>query len=118
MPTKIVKQITDGESLAADFETQPIPIGPFVDNIGINIEVKDVSDNTGVFTVEHRIVKDHARRSGWAKLCLSFDPQIESKDKVFLIYLNQAPIGEIRVVFTVTGTPDGTCDIWFSGRDV
>jgi len=118
MPTKIIKQIVDGQSLAGDFISQPVPIGPYVDNIAFNIEVKDVTDNTGVFTVEHRIVKDHLKFSAWGKLCLSFDPKIESEDKVFIIYLNQAPIGELRVVFTVTGTPDGTCDIWFSGRDV
>ncbi len=118
MPTKIVKKITEGQSLSEDFVSQIVPVGPYVDNIAFNVEVKDVSDNTGVFTVEHRIVKDLLRFSAWAKLCLSFDPKIESKDQVFLIYLNQAPIGELRVVFTVPGGGDGTCDIWFSGRDV
>lgn len=117
MPTKIVKQIVDGESLAASFVSQSVPIGPYVDNIAFNIELIGVSANVGVFTVEHRIVKDHGRRSAWGKLRLSEKPVIDNEDDVFILYLNQAPIGELRVVFT-TDSGDGTCDIWYSGRDV
>lgn len=117
MAGKIVKQIVDGQSLAANFVSQIIPVGPFVDNIAFNIEVIGVSTNIGVFHVEHRIVKDHLKYSAWGKLCLSFDPKIESKDEVFIIYLNQAPIGQLQLVFTTTGG-DGTCDIWYSGRDL
>jgi hypothetical protein len=117
MPTKIVKKIVDGQSLAGNFFSQVIPIGPFVDNIAFNIEVFGVSTNLGTFTVEHRIRKDHAQVSAWGKLCLSFTPTLESIDDVFIIYLNQAPIGELRLVFTTTGG-DGLVDIWYSGRDV
>ena len=117
MAGKIIKKIVDGQSLAASFVSQVIPIGPFVDNIAFNVEAIDVTTNTGTFTVEHRIKKDHLRFSAWGQLCLSFNPQLESKPGVFIIYLNQAPIGELRLVFTTTGG-DGTTDVWYSGRDL
>ncbi len=118
MGNEIVKQIATGQSLASNFVSQVVPIGPGVDNVMFNIEAKDVSVNTGVFTIEHRIVKDAFRKSAWGPLCLDEDPTLENVNTVKTIYLNQVPIGEIRIVFTVTGSPDGTCDIWYSGRNL
>lgn len=118
MGNKIVKKILEGQSLAADFVSEAIPVGPFVDNLMFNIEAKDVTVNVGVFTIEHRIVQDGFRFSAWGPLCLDEDPTLENEPVVKTIYLNQAPIGEVRIVFTVTGSPDGTCDIWFSGRNL
>jgi len=44
---KIVKQIAKGQSLAASFVSEIVPVGPFVDNIVFNIEAIGVTDNTG-----------------------------------------------------------------------
>ena len=118
MGNKIVKQILEGQSLTASFFSEAIPVGPFVDNIMFNIEATGVSTNGGVFTVEHRIVKDEFHKSAWGPLCLDDPPTLENVDAVKTIYLNQAPIGEVRIVFTVTGSPDGVCDIWYSGRSL
>lgn len=118
MGNKIVKQILKDQSLAADFVSEAIPVGPFVDNLMFNIEAKDVTVNVGVFTIEHRIVQDAFRFSAWGPLCLDEDPTLDNEDTVKTIYLNQAPIGEVRIVFTVTGSPNGTCDIWYSGRNL
>ena len=118
MGNKIVKQIAKDQSLAASFFSEAIPVGPYVDNLMFNIEATGVTVNVGVFTIQHRIVKDEFRRSAWGPLCLDEDPTLENVDAVKTIYLNQAPIGEVRIVFTVTGSPDGVCDIWYSGRNV
>jgi hypothetical protein len=118
MGNKIVKQILKDQSLAASFFSEAIPVGPFVDNLMFNIEAKDVIVNTGVFTIEHRIVKDEFRKSAWGPLCLDEDPTLTNESTVKTIYLNQAPIGEVRIVFTVEGISDGNCDIWYSGRNL
>jgi hypothetical protein len=118
MGNQIVKQIAKGQSLAADFFSEIIPVGPFVDNIAFNIEAIGVSNNLGVFTVQHRIVKDTLRFSAWGTLCMSTETRLSSKDEVKILYLNQAPIGEIRLVFTTNVGADGTCDIWYSGRNL
>lgn len=118
MGNKIVKQIAKDLSLAASFFSEAIPVGPFVDNMMFNIEAKGVTANKGVFTVQHRIVQDEFRKSAWGPLCLDEDPTLDDDPVVKTIYLNQAPIGEVRIVFTVDGSPDGTCDIWYSGRNL
>jgi len=116
---KIVKRIAKGQSLAASFVSEIVPVGPFVDNIVFNIEAIGVTDNTGTFEVQHRIVQDALRFSAWGVLCLDSVPTLAGIPDVKVIYLNQAPIGELRLVFTASGsTPDGTCDIWFSGRNL
>lgn len=120
MANTIVKKIVDGTSLAGSFTSQTIPIGPYIDNVAFNVETFNVSDNTGAFKVQHRIVEKRTNRaSAWADLCLSEEPTLENEDFVRLIYLNQVPLGELQIVFTAEGsTPDGTVDIWYSGREL
>lgn len=119
MGNKIIKKIAEAQPLAADFESDIIPVGPFVDNLGFNIDCTAVTDNAGVFTVQHRIKKDYRSFSAWATLCMSFNPTLENVDAVFFINLNQVPIGELRIAYEALGTvPDGLVDIWFSGRNL
>ena len=120
MANTIVKKIVDGQSLAANFNSQIIPVGPYVDNIAFNVNATSVSTNSGTFKVQHRIFDSRTNRaSAWADLCLTDDPTLENVDLVRLIYLNQVPLGQLRIVFTVAGSsPDGVVDIWYSGREL
>lgn len=116
---KITKKIADAMDLSNSFQTQIIPVGPHVDNIGFNIATTGVTSNGGEFKIQHRIRHNHYQFSAWANLTLSCDVILSGVNIAELVSLNQVPIGELRVVFTVAGTsPDGTVDIWFSGRDL
>lgn len=113
-------KLESAHSLAADFNSAVFTVKT-MDNVGINIEAEDVTDNTGTFQVQHRIKKDDntGNKSGWATLTLSADPTLNNAADVFLVTLNQIPPGEIRIVFTAAGiTPDGTVDIWVSATSV
>ena len=111
-------KILDAESLAANFNSDPIDCVK-CDNYAINISTASVTDNTGIFYVDHRIYKDANNYSDWAELTLSSTPQLANADDVLLLNLNQIPKGQIRLRFVAAGgTPDGTCDVWVSGKEV
>lgn len=113
------KKVSDAQSLGADFSTDPIDVGTRVDNVGINIETSGVTDNTGIFYIDHRVYKDANNASGWAELTLSSAPTLADGNDTFLINLNQLPKGQIRVRFVAAGgTPDGTVDIWVAGKEL
>lgn len=115
------KKLVDAHSLAASFDSDPFRI-KFLDNIGINISTASVTDNTGYFTVEHRIVKDDNSRaySAWCPLAFGEgNPTLANANNTFLLNINQIPPGEIRVRFTADGsTPDGTVDVWVSATSL
>ena len=125
MANSIVKKLNTAESCATDFETQVIPIGPYVDNVALNIEVTQVTDQQGEFKVFHRISSDSRSKggargaSGWAPVTLSCLLLVGGANYIQLVSFNQLPIGEIKVTFTAAGSvPDGVCDIWYSGREI
>lgn len=121
MKNFIDKKFETLKTLASNFTTEVMPVGPHVDNVGINIEILSVTDNTGSFFVDHRIFKDANNFSAWAELTLPATdfPALANADAVFLSNLNQLPKGQLRVRFVAAGgTPDGTCNIWFTGREL
>lgn len=114
-----VSQLADDQSLASNFNTDPVLIGSKTNVIGINVSTASVNDNTGAFTVEHRMYDADTRKSSdWASLTLSSTVQLADADLTTLIYLQNLPPGQIRVSFAAAGgTPDGTADIWISAME-
>lgn len=112
------KLLESATSLATDFTSDPVDV-VLVDNVGINIDCTSVSDNTGSFYVDHRIYKNGNSFSAWAELTLDSTPQLANDDATFLISLNQLPKGQVRLRFVAAGsTPDGSCDVWVSGKEI
>lgn len=111
-------RIANDQSLASNFQTSAYEI-EMIDNVGLTIETSGVTDNTGTFAVQVRIRENENIVSGWVSLTLSSVPTLANADDSFFVSLNQLPPCEIRVTFTAAGgTPDGTCDIFFSGTQV
>ena len=109
----IANKVSDAQSLASDFQTDPITIET-ADNIGLWIEVPaGITDNTGVFTVQVRPYKDANNFGPWADLTTTYT--LADAAATFFRKEVQLPTCQIRVSFVAAGTtPDGTCDIWFS----
>lgn len=114
-------KLSSAQSLAANFTSNAITVYN-LDNVGFNISTSSVTDNTGTFGVQHRIIKntqDPGQFSDWADLTLSPTAILANADATLLINLNQLPPGQVRVKFTAAGgTPNGTCNIWVSGCSV
>lgn len=109
----VASKVADGQSLAADFQSDPITIES-ADNVGLWIEVPTgVTDNTGTFTVQVRAFKDENNYSAWADLATTY--QLANAAATFFRKETSLPTCQIRVSFVAAGTtPDGTCDIWAS----
>lgn len=111
-------KISDGVSLGASFQTDPVDVHAKINILGINIATSSITDNTGDFVIEHRIYKDAQNFSSWAELSLSSTIVLNNANITTLVYLTGLPKGQIRVNFTAAGTtPDGTVDIWVSGKE-
>lgn len=110
-------KLVDSQSLASSFNSNPITMGT-KDNVAINISATSVTDNTGVFSIQHRILKSEnvlGDFSDWNTLTLDMPPTLANASAVLGVYLNQVPPGQLRVVFTAAGgTPDGSVVIWVS----
>lgn len=106
-------KIADGQSLAANFQTDPIMIET-ADNVGLWIEVPTgITDNTGTFTVQVRAYKDANNFSAWANLTTTYT--LANAAATFFRKETQLPNCQLRVSFVAAGgTPDGTVDIWVS----
>lgn len=110
------KQLESATTLASNFTTDPVEV-KLCDTIGFNIECTSVTDNTGAFYIDHRIYKDANNTSAWAELTLSSTPSLSNADEVILINLNELPKGQVRLRFVAAGgTPDGSCNVWVSGK--
>lgn len=111
-------KLLTAQTLASNFSSDPIDCVK-CDNYAINISTASVTDNTGSFYVDHRIYKDANNNSDWAQLTFTTTPQLADADDVLLININQIPKGQLRLRFVAAGgTPDGTCDVWVSGKEV
>ena len=106
-------KISDGQSLAANFQTDPVMIET-ADNVGLWIVVPaGITDNTGTFTVQVRAYKDQNNFSAWADLSTTYT--LADAAATFFRKELGLPNCQIRVSFVAAGgTPDGTCDIWIS----
>lgn len=112
------KRIATSQSLAANFQTSALEI-EMVDNVAVLIDCNSVTDNTGTFAVQLRIRENENLVSDWVSLTLDSVPTLSNAAAEFFINLNQLPPCELRVSFTAAGgTPDGTCEIWFSGTQI
>lgn len=110
LPHKLVDQ----EGLDTNF-TSPIVNIQYQDNVGVQIVTNGVTDNTGQFSIQATINSED-----WETLTLSpvIDPLANANTKI-LVNLNQLPFVAIRVVFEAAGgTPDGTCDVYVSSKEV
>lgn len=112
------KRLLSSQSLADDFTSDWINIS-YLDNVGFLISTSNVSDNTGEFSVEVRMVDDVNNESDPATLTLDATPALNDTDTQFLLNLNQVPANQIRLKFTAAGgTPDGTCDVYVHTKTV
>lgn len=112
------KFLANNTSLAASFNSDPVPVDAKTNIVGINIATSSITDNTGDFVIQHRIYKDANNFSSWADLTLDSNIVLANADITTLVYLIDLPKGEIRVKFTAAGvTPDGTVDLWVSGKE-
>lgn len=118
MSNALSKQIATAQSLAASFNSEITTIKT-VDNVAYTIQTASVTDNTGTFGVQFRAYKDDNTVGSWIDLTLSSTPTLADADDGFLINLNQLPPGQVRLAFTAAGgTPDGTAEIWISGKQL
>ena len=115
------KIIATAQSLAADFQTDPI-ITNGVDQVNFTIVMASISDNTGVFSVQHRKYVDANQYSTWITLEVATALDNSNSNgagvtaaKIF--NLQQVPPGQLRVAFVAAGgTPDGTAEIAVSAK--
>ena len=118
MANVITKRIATEQSLAASFNSEVTTIKT-VDNVAYTVQTASVTDNTGTFGVQHRAYEDANTFSPWIDLTLSTTPTLADGDDGFLINLNQIPPGQVRLKYTAAGgTPDGTAEIWVSGKQI
>lgn len=111
-------RVENDKSLASSFQTTAYEIES-IDNIGFVIDCNNVTDNTGTFAVQVRIREDENVVSDWVSLTLSSAPTLANAAAEFFVSINQLPPCEVRLSFTAAGgTPDGDCDIYFSGTQV
>lgn len=107
-------KLLTAESLADDFESDPVTLTTAT-RIAFNIKAYDVSDNSGTFSVEHRLYRDADNYSDWASLTLDASPVLADDDVTLLVDVDVPP-GQVRLVFTADGgTPDGSADVWITG---
>lgn len=112
-------EVETATTLAQSFVSSNIFTVRTVDNVAINIDCNNVTDNTGEFYVQHRLYKDDNNVSEWATLSLSTTPLLADDNDTFLVNLNQIPPGQVRVGFTAAGgTPDGDCTIRISASSI
>ena len=108
----IANKISDGQSLAASFQTDPVKIAT-ADNVGLWIDASSVTDNTGVFTVQVRPYKDDNNVGPWVGLTTTYT--LANADASFFRKELGLPTCQLRVSFVAAGgTPDGSVDIWIS----
>lgn len=108
-------KLLSAQSLAANFSS-PVTTLTTATHVGYNVAASGVTDNTGTFSVEHRLWKNQNEYSEWATLTLSPTPTLGDADTVMLIDVTVPP-GQIRLSFTAAGgTPDGVIDVWLSGE--
>jgi hypothetical protein len=106
-------KLVDGESLGSSFDSDPVTVNA-ANRVGFNISTADVTSGTGTFDIQHRVYKDVNSYSDWATLTLDSTPTMAGADAQFLVDVSVPP-GQLRVKYTASGTPDGTCDVWISG---
>jgi hypothetical protein len=112
------KLLAENQSLGSSFNSDSVAIDAKTNILGINLSTSSITDNTGDFVIQHRIWKDFNSFSGWADLTLSSTIVLNNANITTLIYLIDLPKGQVRVSFTAAGsTPDGTVDIWVSGKE-
>ncbi len=108
-------KLIEAESLAADFESDPITITTAT-HLAITLETAGVTDNTGTFSVQYRVYKDDRESSEWINLTLTSVPTLEDADMTDLLDL-RVPPGQVRVTFVASGsTPDGAVTCWVTGN--
>lgn len=107
-------QLLATQSLAASFESEPVTL-TLATRVGFSVVTSGVTDNTGVFSVQHRIYKDDRNFSDWVTLSLDSTPTLNDADGAFLLDVSVPP-GQVRVAFAAAGsTPDGTAAVWVVG---
>lgn len=106
--------LTDNQSLATDFQSEIVNIS-YLDNVGVQIVTSSITDNLGEFSIQASI-----NGVNWETLTLSpVIPSLADADTTILANLNQLPFKQFRVSFEAAGTtPDGTCSIWISAKEI
>lgn len=93
-------KLVDAHSLRNTFQSDPVTINTAT-HVGMNISTHDVTNNVGVFSVQHRLYRDINNYSDWCTLTLSTTPTLGDDDAIELLDL-RIPPGQLRVVFTAT----------------
>lgn len=111
--------VATAQSLGSAFQTLPMSVD-YLDNVGIILDAKSVTTNSGNFAVQVRFkVVETGQFSNWGTLTLDVIPTLANASVAIAINLNQIPFSEFRVTFTPGGgTPNGTVDVWLSARQV
>lgn len=106
--------LADDQSLASNFNSTAVNV-QYLDNVGIQIVTSSVTDNTGQFSVE--VSNDNVTYEA-----VTVSPAISAlsnADTNIFININQIPFTWIRVAFVAAGgTPDGTCDIHVTAKEL
>lgn len=107
----IVKQIWGAESLATDLTSGSIDIES-LQSIGITFDCQNVTNNTGVFSVE--VSNDEVT---W--FTHTSATALANTDSKFLMNLADVAYKHLRVFFDASGTPpDGDVTAWICGKSV
>lgn len=109
------RKLADGQSLASNFNSSVIALGA-LDKLAVLIDATSVTDNTGTFLIQYRMNDGKNLQSSWSTLSVG-TVQLADADTCITITLDGILPGDYRVNFTSAGsTPDGSCDIWISGK--
>lgn len=106
--------MADEQSLAASFETSATNIN-WLDNVAIQIKVRNVTDNTGQFSIEVSNDKDV-----WQAVDLDpVIPVLADADADIFVNMSQLAWAWVRVKFVAAGgTPDGDVTITLTAKEL
>lgn len=82
-------------------------------HVGFLVATSGVTSGTGTFQVQFRMYKDANNFSPWCTLSGAAGT-LNNADDVFFLDVSVVP-GQVRVIYTPSGTPNGTVTIWVSG---
>lgn len=86
---------------------------PFLDNIGIQINITAPALTSGFFTV-------NASLDGvnYMPLVMSGTPAVSGSADTVMISLNQVPFRYITVNYTSSTAGTGSCDVWVMSKEI
>ncbi len=101
-----------GGTLSGNITSGSVAI-PYLDNIGIQINVTAPALTAGIFTVNASL-----DGTAYMPLVLSGTPAVSGSADTILISLNQVPFRFLTVNYTSSTAGTGSCDVWVMSKEI